>query len=462
MKKIFYCLFTMPLLLFSSCVGEVDDLFPESASHRMMTALANYEKVLVGAPNGWLADYYPEQNYAVGGYAMYFKFHENGKADISCEIKTKVDAGVVATSQFDLIPEQGPVLAFMTYNPVLHYFTEPKSSSLYGDPTNDVNGFMGDHEFVVISATSDVVELVGKKNKNRLTLRNNKDNVDPKAYYASLPAIEEIHSGFPIMSLNINGETLGDCATVDRTLSTNIKDAAGANRKIAYTYTPDGIRFAYPYEFNGVEVQNFTLDEATGKYTCTDPGVNANLQSYLPDNYQLVYEEFLGTWKFSYFNTYTATTRTERTVTIRPKKKNASLWMGSREMWSFTDMNGNPLDATLNFNPIEGSISLLVQNIGWGIYSDKEQNPRLSAWNGAAGSVNYTLTYGMNGAWNKDADGQRVLTFETNKLWVGQEFSGFILYLFDRSTPEVRSEFSSNAGGSRFKNPVLTKISDEY
>ncbi|MDR1671407.1 MAG: DUF4302 domain-containing protein [Alistipes sp.] len=420
-----------------SCAGGVDDLFSEGASQRMEHALAKYRQILTSAPNGWIGDYYPETNYRIGGYAMFFSFDANGDVTISCEAKTKVDPGVEATSQWELIAEQGPVLSFLSLNPVLHYFSSPSQS--------DVNGMQGDFEFVVANATSDVVELIGKRNKNKLFLRNNKDNLVPADYYAEIPVIEDNHAEYLMFSLKVNNEVLGYLATVDRTFEAEMLD--DTLRDFSFCYTPNGFRLAYPYEVNGVKIQNFVLDKENARYTCTDPGVTAVIQSDMPPYYELPYENFIGKWQLNWINASNAKVSAQVDIVFR--RKNLQLLMTSPDVFSYDGL-------ILSFRATRGFVSIMTQR------EFKVANGNY-VWTCIWDSGGYLYTTlggigGLIGIWDKN-EVNPTITFLDNGGWGNRRGDGLALYLND-GVSSTRNTFNGNPGGNRFRNISMTKITE--
>ena len=62
------------LLLLAACVPVIEDAFDASASERTAARQRELKATLTAAPNGWLVDYYPDKNAALGGYAMHIVF----------------------------------------------------------------------------------------------------------------------------------------------------------------------------------------------------------------------------------------------------------------------------------------------------------------------------------------------------------------------------------------------------
>jgi hypothetical protein len=431
----------LPLFL-TSCTGEVEDVFSEGASQRMQTALAKYRELLTAAPNGWIADYYPEVNYRIGGYAMFFEFDKEGNVAICCEIPTGAEPNVVnpgekAVSQWELIPEQGPVLSFLSHNTVLHHFGEPSQA--------DINGMQGDFEFVVMNATPDVIELVGKREKNKLFLRNNKDDLDPVEYFTATQNNEMTHSGYPVFRFDLNGTAAGRLATIDRTFTSDIKDEAGNILTLPYCFTPTGLRLANPVVINGVTVQNFVLNEAEEKYTCSDPGVDIVLQSYMPDDYQLQYKEILGTWRMDWFDA--SNNPKSGTFEIVERKKNSTFLITSSQL-AFDGI-------ILTFAATTGITSIFGQRV-FKSQTNSEKYVWICPWGEGYVHTNLTVLAGLVGVWNKDKTNPS-LTFVDNGVWGARKADGLALYLSDGSSRET---FNGNPAGNRFRNISLTKITE--
>lgn len=168
MKKIHYFyLFVVSLLFLQSCLKEENELFDKSAAQRLMEAQEEYEAVLKSAKNGWYMDYYAGgQEQRIGGYQILCKFDDNGKATLAgtYTLGDYNTLGEKVESGYQITRMQGPCLSFGTYNTVLHPFGDPGSMS-------DPNGYSGDFEFVIVSATAKEVVMRGIKQKHTIVLR---------------------------------------------------------------------------------------------------------------------------------------------------------------------------------------------------------------------------------------------------------------------------------------------------
>ena len=440
-KRVFFMLMISACIL-NGCVHEEKDIFDEPAAIRMQNAIKEYTDVLTSAQNGWFTDYYPENNYAIGGYAMYLKFTPDGKVTVGCEIPTNAPAGELRTSDWEIFAEQGPILCFSTYNPVMHYFSEPYSS--------DVDGRAGDYEFVIEKVTPDRIDMKGKKRGNKLILRKNTDNIDPSQYFSEVTATEDVLSEFGMFGFVLNNERIGVTSVVDRTLNIGYTDGgASKTLKVAYTFTPNGIRFALPFEFMGVSMESFEWKAQDEKYVCADAGINAYFDVYFPPDYEIRYGEFFGTWEISFHGASTTTFVTAM-GTIEEKKKNATFQFICDELFDFPGFE-------ISFDAQKGIISILNQNAA--IDEETGYFIRLCSYDRAAGYLSTASTgpVGIVGVWNKDEGGVRKISFVDNGRWGTYKANGFLLRYYDAANVSMGNVTTAKAD-YRFNDITITQI----
>ena len=163
MKNSFLYLLLLTVTLFS-CENSDDTVFEESADVRLNAALASYEKQLVEAPYGWNAIIYPGGG---GSYGFYFKFDDKNRVSMFSDF-SDASAAKLKESSYRLKAVQTPVLIFDTYS-YLHVLADP-DKQVNGGETGD--GLLSDFEFSIYpdSVKTDVISLVGRKNKSRLVL----------------------------------------------------------------------------------------------------------------------------------------------------------------------------------------------------------------------------------------------------------------------------------------------------
>ena len=143
MKKLFaYTLLSLFTLGFSSCLRDDKQLFDSSPATRLDAIITQEKQLLESSPQGWILQYYAGKDYTGAGYTLLMKF-ENGKVSIMGD---NGDPELIATSDYDIVKDQGPVLTFPTFNAVIH----PLASASLGHP----EGIQGDYEFVILETRS--------------------------------------------------------------------------------------------------------------------------------------------------------------------------------------------------------------------------------------------------------------------------------------------------------------------
>lgn len=153
----------------TSCKFEEDDYFPESASLRVEHATEQVQQILSSAPNGWVMQYFCGIGVAqFEGFNLFASFDKNGKVTMAGNHRylRNGNAGkyTEATSLYSLLLEDGPVLAFNTWNDVLTPFVDPVSyASAPNSLVKDGEGMEGDHNFVIQSYNDDEVILRGER-----------------------------------------------------------------------------------------------------------------------------------------------------------------------------------------------------------------------------------------------------------------------------------------------------------
>jgi hypothetical protein len=285
-RRVAAVLLAAPFLLTASCNLEEDPVFDRSAAVRMQEALQNADKLLRSAEKGWLVEYYPEENHAVGAYVMYWNFQAR-EVTMACEVSTGSSSPAYSehVSQWKLVTDQSLVLSFDTYNPVLHYWC---------DQTN-VSGALkrvSDYEFVVLKTEGDsAIYVRGKKYDNKMVLRRFSDDADPIEYLQQTTAMfrKVIANNYYLI---VNGtDTIGRAALTvanQKRVFTVTYQKPGStintNDLIPFAYNPAGIRLYEPY--NAVHYKSetdstrtllsrFDWNPADSSFVCSDPEIDA-------------------------------------------------------------------------------------------------------------------------------------------------------------------------------------------
>lgn len=422
MKKNLYLLLLIPFFTLQSCVKDEEDVFDASAAERIANALKEYKVTLSAASNGWLLEYYPEKEHAVGGYNLICRFSEDGKVRVASEMPTENHmAGDTVVSEYELIADQGPVLTFNTYNELIHYFTEPHGSS-------DVDGLAGDYEFIVMSVTPDRFVLKGKRGGNKLVMTRLADQVDWQEYIGSVAAMEKT-SFFGNYHFIVGSDTIGKAILDERTLNLTY----GENKEVlSFVVTPTGIKLYEPFEYGSVKMENFSWDADKEAYVCTDNNSAAVMFAvFTPEGYRN-YGDFIGTYTMYYSGSRQAT------VSISEKLNRKTLQVSGAVF---------PVPFELKYSMSTGNVEILVQKKLAALAGGNTLG--IAMWDSNKGYVNFTDA-GMMGVC-EEIDGHLNIGFEDNGKWPGYYVDGFIFWKFN-------SEGSSaGSNGNQFYEVTFVK-----
>jgi len=283
MKKNIYLLLTLCIF---ACSPQEDDLFEDSAANRLTRAVSEYTTLLEGSENGWAMEFFPG-DLTMGGIAYTVKF-KNGNVEMRCEenindVDSIVKSGQKYNSLYSVKSEQSIILSFDTYNPLIHYYSEPKSSS-------DVDGYASDYEFVFqgVNQTKDSVYLKGKRYGNELVLVRLKS--DAKEYIENIHKVDTAVAMVPRTKLIIEN-TIYPISIHDNLMTVELKDSSVT---IPYVYNDNGFRLYKPLRVNDISISNFIYNSNNGNIE-----TSLDNKKYIP--YPTKMEQFLGAkhpWSF--------------------------------------------------------------------------------------------------------------------------------------------------------------------
>ena len=194
MKKIFVPLVLIAAvsLVFTGCAGDEDDIFSASAAERLNESSAKYSARLEAQPNGWAMQYYPtyQDEYPYGsGYLILMRFNPDFSVDVSMDNRFSNNAYASATSAWEVIKDNGPVLSFNSYNQCMHAFSDPEDIP-WTEDNEQSEGCGGDYEFIIVDAPEDAsyMMLKGKKRNTYNLLTPIEVGVDYQEYLADVKA----------------------------------------------------------------------------------------------------------------------------------------------------------------------------------------------------------------------------------------------------------------------------------
>lgn len=248
MKKIFfYIMFAVAGLSLQSCLHDDDEIFDKPAAERINEAVANAKEVLTSSQEGWVMHYYVGREYAYGGLNLAMKFTD-GKVQMYNETAKKSDGSYKSVvSTYKITRDQGPVLAFDTYNDLLHVYGDPAGSG----PT-DVDGWEADYEFVIMNISEDqnTITLKGKKFNNTIVLE--RLNRPIAEYLDAATKMAESLTNAGILAYTV-GDKKAKFYPGSSEYSVKYVDDKGevASLTVPYTSTDKGVLFNEPIELFG-------------------------------------------------------------------------------------------------------------------------------------------------------------------------------------------------------------------
>ena len=435
-----------------SCVKDEERIFEDSASARITKYLAEAQKTLVDAPNGWIMFYYPNGpgeksgTQMIGGYVYTMTF-TNEEVTVWSELFDHP-----STSLYSMVKDDGPVLNFDAFNENLYYFATPAGSAgnIYG-----LKGEMyymahkGDIGFNILSYSPDQIVLRGKRSRNYYMMYPVPSSTTPEEYAksAALMAEEFGISTFEGQFAGKDALFLIDLAK--RQIDLQFGSGSGESFemqdefKTSFAYTPDGIKLYKAISYNGAEFDELTWNSEDVTLSWGSYVLNGSLPPYWQE-----YDLFLGDYTLYYYATaadYTNKKVSSFDISITPNVNRKSFWVTGV-------VQGHDLIA--NYDLSTGTINLNCQVVG----TEPGYYYQFSANNTPAGKVSYDDTVGMQGRWEVDSNPFTV-NFADNGAW-SYEVTGFIMYQFTNAGSRVgrmeTGEWSFNSGSGYLR--YLTKI----
>ncbi|MBO7138209.1 MAG: DUF4302 domain-containing protein [Bacteroidaceae bacterium] len=169
-KNIRYISVALAAIAFAGCSHfQEEDLFEESAALRIEHNAEKLQQILVNAPQGWVIQYYTGRGVSVfEGFNLFAKFERDGKVTMAGNHRFLRDGNAgkytEASSLYELIREDGLVLAFNTWNEVLTPFVDPVAPwAAPKDLLKDGAGMQGDQNLVIKSMKEDEVICRGER-----------------------------------------------------------------------------------------------------------------------------------------------------------------------------------------------------------------------------------------------------------------------------------------------------------
>lgn len=289
MKKIFSIIMCGAVVAgFSSCSNEEEDIFGESSALRTNHAVATYSELLTSAENGWVMEYFANEEKP--GYPMLMKFDANGAVTIAAK-NNYSDNNVYTTEEslYEVIADNGPVLTFNSYNTLFHVFANPEDLPETPLPEDEQGiGLGGDYEFVIYEADADHFRMKGKKHGLEINMYKLPADQAWDTYYDQIDEIKNNYfSGkIPTLWLTVGNEryTITDMSDGLFSFVPEGGDPVSQTVTTPYIVRLDGtvhLCNAFEGENEDLALQNFNLAD-DGTLQCVDEGQTANISFGTP------------------------------------------------------------------------------------------------------------------------------------------------------------------------------------
>lgn len=291
MRKIFNILFVCLSLALASCTFEEASYFETGSAQRANQAIEDYYSILTSSPNGWVMYMYPEANRSYGGFNVLCKFSTDGKVTVASPVTG--DYEYTADSFYTIKQSAGIVLSFDSYNDVFHLFCDPEDPFGIGGTGY---GLEGDYDFQIISASSEMVKLKGKKSGSYSTLIPAPE--DWEAYMASIDLADMEVCGYSRYVLHAGDKTADVSLNAYNFKFTTVVEDKKTDIDGPFVLIPGGCLLYEPVTVYGYSISGFLYDIETENLISVD-NPDVYLTPYVaPLNEQLA----TGDWFISYNN----------------------------------------------------------------------------------------------------------------------------------------------------------------
>lgn len=384
-KYILMAALTLPVV---SCVHEEEDLFNESAAQRVNTAVENYSELLESSESGWVMNFYPSHDGAMGGIVYTVQFQDGVVSMLSQEYP---DADA-AKSLYQVKGETEILLTFDTYTEIFHQYSEPLGSSY---PT----GYESDYEFTFksVSENQDTIMLKGKRYGQPLELIRLKE--EPAGFISKIATMYEkiamlphpiaIVNGTDEVAVDLSGGVFYFSEYVDAPVEWDAENKEFVEHNVPFITTEEGMKLQEPITINGQTFQECVYNDEDRSLTAV--GANVVLPVILPEDYT-EYADFAGEYTM-----YVRNGTVSFPITLTPD--------GDGSNYTITGMSNDFPTVKAKFNAATGYLEIHSQKVG----EYNGNNVWLCCWDLAGGG---SLTWSETAAVNLVRDvNEETLTF---------------------------------------------------
>ena len=298
----------------SSCIYEIEDVFPENASERVNGKALECQQLLTSSLRGWLVQYYPSVNQEFGGSTYVMVFDPDGNVTVASELAEK--ASDTAVSHYSITTSSSVVLTFDTYNEYIHFWSDPDMFS--------GNEYGGDFELAFVSGDENQLVFRGTKTGNRIVFTALAEDQDMETviqriidYKNKFNTEYDIVAGdnIPIASLTASDFAYGQLYNVLTYLPEGAEDWQA--EQYPFSFTADGISLYEPVEVAGEIFQDFVFEDDGSLVALDENGEKTSVrvtasqaETYVP------YEDLAGDYVFGFMDVDGDGSVTDYSVTL--------------------------------------------------------------------------------------------------------------------------------------------------
>lgn len=258
-------------VLLGACSFEQEDLFDEGAAQRIVHFNDNLAERLVAQSSngnhGWIIQYFVAGTDVADfeGFVLLGSFEKSGKVTLASNHRylRNGNAGkyTEAVSYYQMLREEGPVLAFNTWNDVLTVFADPMDpSAAPGNVVSDGEGMNGDQNLVFTGYDGDHILFRGERHSaevrfipcDRPWQQYLADVADAKKRITS-STLNQYYVTDGKDTMYIDGLNNGVFVYEDR-----LVDPLQAT-KLSCVFSTDGMRLNRAVPFGDISFKNFTV-----------------------------------------------------------------------------------------------------------------------------------------------------------------------------------------------------------
>jgi hypothetical protein len=245
--------------------NEFENVFGETPDARRKAFFEQLQSTLIAPENGWIMQYFTSEESQA--YNLYAAFDASSTVELGGKNQFTADVYRTFTSRYDMLVENGPSLKFVTYNPLLHAFSDPDK-----DRAAD-----SDFEFVVAELSDKLIKMTGKKTHVEVWL-NRLDNLTGEEYILRSEEMQKFlfSKGSPDLLLKTDDKTYFLSEGYSGIFNIRESDA-DTTTIMPFVVTPEGFRLNKPLDAADNTIRTFQLSEDKNSLICTDAGVNAQI-----------------------------------------------------------------------------------------------------------------------------------------------------------------------------------------